>query len=191
MAEMYFEPNEVWDFYEKDSNDTDFVIATDDKFGIEIFVSTNLRGMKPSICVECYGDQIDEEFFDNSDECERIATEFYSNYIDGNIHHIIEVCNSKDKPEEIGVPPEEMSVDEMIDERELELEIAVDEFLATVAPDLKDYTDDIDEVYEEVIEIVCRYLYKNYDVSVYRPMYLEDKNCEPCLSMRPYEEMEF
>lgn len=50
---------------------------------------------------------------------------------------------------------------------------------------------DADKISDDIKELVCEYLYRKYNISVYRPMYLEDEDGKEFFVEHPYEHMVF
>ena len=80
----------------------------------------------------------------------------------------------------------------LIDEREDEIDAAVDDFLAVILQtNGYEYDSAIDEIHDDAKEHFIEYLARKFKFEIYRPMYLEDENGEDFFEEYPYGCMEF
>ncbi len=79
---------------------------------------------------------------------------------------------------------------ESIDDRELDLDVAICELIKSIVPTAIEEVDNVDDFYEDLKEHICEYLYTTHGVSIYRPMYLEDEDGIEHYVEFPYPEMD-
>lgn len=181
-VEIIYEPDEVWGLFmqEKDSIGEEFPLAYDDG-GIEIV-------MIPNIC----NDYLDEEVFPY------IVTKFLNDEM------LVEVCINekdciatvKDAYECLGensIPiysdedyPSESNIDDKIEDREDELYEAVEEFLAIVVDDSRDFDLYVDD--ETVRKLKDKFLafIDREGIPVYRPAMVTGPGGEIIYTEYPY-----
>lgn len=152
-------------------------IAEDDEYGIEIFLSSTCGS--PTITV--MADDIQQyEITTDIFNLERVCKVVYDRYLDNAVSALSEA------------PDSEKDLQNDMDDRESELDAAIDDFLGVV---LQSYGYDdggvIDEIHDDVKEHFLEYLYRKYGVDIYRPMFLEDEDGEEFFEEYPYECMEF
>lgn len=87
----------------------------------------------------------------------------------------------------------DLEIEDMISERESELDCAVWELLETVLQGVycDDCCEDFDDMLDDLKEHFLEYMARKHDLPVYRPMILEYDDGTEELSEYPYEEMEF
>lgn len=184
-AKIYVEAPDVWEHFKTHIGEARsglICLAENEEYGITIYMTES--GGFPLITVDADGDEILEEEIESNLECDSVVAEIYDNYLTSNVIDIL-----------IGVEEEENEytiaeeLDE-IEERELELDDAVYGLLSTLVPNLHDISDDPDEVYEDVKDHICEYLYQKHGISIYRPMILEDEDGSDYFTDFPYPEME-
>lgn len=152
-------------------------IAENDEFGVEIFLSS-VNG-DPTITV--MADDIQQyEVTTNLLNLEAICKMVYDRYLDNAVSSLSGTSDNN----------EDLQND--IDDRESELDAAVDDFLGVVLQTFG-YDDGsmIDEIHDDVKEHFLEYLFRKHGVEIYRPMFLEDEDGEEFFEEYPYECMEF
>ena len=79
-----------------------------------------------------------------------------------------------------------------IEEREMELDIAVSEFISAVlGGDAYLDSEDYDDIIEDCKDHFLEYLARKHGLDIFRPMVLEDEDGEDFYEEYPYECMEF
>lgn len=183
MTNIVVEPDKVWTCFkeniEKFSTDMR-VIASNPSYGIEICIAAG-AGELPIIFVLADDEEIDEETCVSPNDCTSTVKKFYDKYLSDNIVNAF-MSDDDNLTEE-----EEL---DKIDERELELDDALYEFLQTLIPNLFDVIYDVDDLCDDLKDSICEYLYKKYEISVYRPMFLECEDGTEEFTEYPYPEME-
>ena len=81
--------------------------------------------------------------------------------------------------------------DEIIEDREFELTSAMEDVLEVFCNGITEIDGNPDEMVEYFKDLVSEQLYRKFGISIYRPMYLENENCELEFEDFPYEEMIF
>lgn len=181
-ARVILESNDVWEYFTEHKEElfnSMKMIAENQEYGIEIYLTEN-DGL-PVVMVSVDGEEIAEEAAVSTNDCAYTVKEIYDKYLSKNVISIL-----MGEEEEYTIA-EEL---EIIDDREAELDNAVYECLMAFAPDLLDIVEDPDETCEDLKDHLCEYLYKKHDISVYRPMYLENDEGTDEFFEYPYPEME-
>lgn len=171
----------VVDYFRKNKSELEVKmekIAENQEYGVEIFLSSTYGS--PTITV--MADDIQQyeavtDLFHLEDVC-KIA---YDRYLDNAVSSL--VFAEADEPNLDD--NESLLLD--IDDRESELDAAVEDFLGTV---LRKF-DITDKVREDIKEHFLEYLYRKHRLKIYRPMYLEDEQGNDFFEEYPYECMEF
>ena len=164
------EPSEVWEYICSNSSSIEnamVLINENEEMGIEIHAT--ITDSVPEIVVtDVEGEMIDSISVTNAIECEEAVEELYEDYIG-------------DSGEE-----------EIIEERETEINAMFEDLLAQLCPD--DMGEllpiEYEEILNDVVDHMCEYLYVKHGISVYRPMYLECNNGKKEYYDFPYSEMD-
>lgn len=127
----------------------------------------------------------------NAKQCVQEAKNLYDQYI-------YELCDGDpmgEEDEEDDTPATE-SDEEIENERSIcysedALDQAFGGLLETIAEQDYYQRPDADKISDDIKELVCEYLYRKYNISVYRPMYLEDEDGKEFFVEHPYEHMVF
>lgn len=183
MVNIVIEPSDVWGYFNEHRerfSTVARVIASNPIYGIEVCL-TEGAGELPIISVLADGEEIDEETCVSPNDCTSTVKKFYDKYLSDNIVNAL-MSDDDNLTEE-----EEL---DKIDERELEIDDALCEFLQTLIPNLFDVIYDVGDLCEDLKDSICEYLYKKYGISVYRPMFLECEDGTEEFTEYPYPEME-
>lgn len=179
--EIILKPNEVWkyamDHFAWLKNDS-FVIGENKESGIEITLSA--EDEYPVIVVTSDDEEVDYQVVKSSADCEATVSEIYDTWLSSNVAASALAKNEIDKESER----------ENIDQRENELDEAIDWLLSEIAPDYMDQVEDLEDVFSDMKDMICEYLYTKCGISVYRPMYLENENGVDEYYDFPYPEMD-
>ena len=153
------------------------IIAENEEFGLEILLSS-VNG-SPTITVmadDIQQYEITTDLFHLEDVCRLV----YDKYLDNTINALSESADAA------------VDLRDEIDDRESELDAAVDDFLGVVLQTFGyDTADVVDEIHDDVKEHFLEYLYRKFGMDIYRPMFLEDEDGEEFFEEYPYECMEF
>lgn len=184
MKRIILDPSEVWDYYLQSeeilSDISSKLIADNILSGAQIYLCVIEDAPTILACVD--NEVIDEETVLNEKDCKETVRRFYGEYLDDSIDGTItSEIYEKTCYEE----------DDLIDERESEINDAIFSMIGVLLPDICDTDLEIEETCEELADLICEYLYRNHGVSVYRPMYLKCEDGSEEFCEYPYEEMEY
>lgn len=180
MKKIYLQPQEIWEHYEQHRAEIDEkpeAVAEDAELGITIFMVGNISFLT-LVVIDADLEIVEEIDVDNGVDCCVSADELYRAYIDGDDFQLPDDdrCSLTD----------EIRADD-IDDRESELDSIIEDLLYGICPD------ELDELYPEMNNIkdhICEWLYKEYKVDIYRPMYLEDEDGNEVYKDFPYGDMD-
>ena len=157
-------------------------IAGNPDYGIEIFVTEDV-GL-PNIVVIADDVQIYEETAVSEKDCQKTVSKIYDEYL---TDKILEKLSSDDED------MSEFDVEDMIAEREDELDNAVYDFVMSVMQET--YFDqspsNFDNMLEDFKEHFLEYMARKYNLPIYRPMILVYDDGTEDVSEYPYEEIVF
>lgn len=186
-ANIIVEASDVWGYFrahEADLEQNMKLIAENRPYGIEVFL-TAANGAA-IITVNADDDEVYEDIGVSAFDCRSVVEDIYGTYLTDNVLSVLTDIGAGKLREELDAAEEA----DMIEERELELDEAVYGLMEVFVPNLLDIVDDADEVYEDIKDLICERLYTKHEISVYRPMYLEDDNGNESFSKFPYPDME-
>lgn len=171
-------PSEVWDFFQGHKGDSLCeMIAENPEYGIEVWLSD--RDGDPDFQVMADDDIIFEDYAYGSEDCRETCELIYGEYLTSKVVDMIldDDVFSDQHVEELN-----------IEDRETELDAAVFDFLETVLEDDPcTVITDIEEVFNDIKDHMLEYLARKHDLSIRRPMYLEDEDGEDFYADYPYE----
>lgn len=180
---IILEPSEVWDYCVQHAESlagSSKLIADNIISGAQVYLS--LFGDIPTIFACVDSEEVDEEPVRDEEDCKETVKMFYDRYLDDYIDEaIVDSVSEADRYDK------EM----LIDEREFEISGIMADMVEALVPNIYDVERDTDEMYEELADLICEYLYRNRGISVYRPMYLECDDGSEEFCEHPYEEMEY
>jgi hypothetical protein len=171
---LFATTTEIWPWYQHASDGETFQIASEPEYGVEIYA---LKTKNLSICVSIDGEQTFEEYVEDEDECQDLADTLCSTYL------------STDAFRTLADEEKDPSQQEMVDDREGELDAAIEDCLGVILFDTT-YAD-IEKIREDVKEHLLRYLYERHGLLIYRPMFLVDEDGDEFFEEFPYDCMEF
>ena len=181
-ARIIVEAGDVWDYFKENKDKLGGsieTIAENEEYGIEILLSAD--DDLPLIMVVADNEELDEEAVVSANDCFSTVKDMYDKYLTDEVINVL-MGNDDDY-----TTAEEL---EMIDERESAIDDAIYACLDELIPNMFDIVDDPDELYEDVKDHLCEYLYTKHGISVYRPMYLENEDGTDEFCEFPYPEME-
>ena len=188
---MVLKPNEVWKYAMEHFSwikDAPFVIGNNEESGIEITLSVDEE--YPVIIVTSDDEEVDYEVVKSSADCEATVSEIYDTWLPTGTASNTLVKDELDDDE----PDYESEIreKESIDQREMELDECIDWILSEIAPEYLEelVSVTVDEVFSDLKDMICEYLYKKCGISVYRPMYLENEHGVDEYYEYPYPEMD-
>lgn len=179
---IYVEPECVWEYFKQNEKDIDnsmVVIAENTKYGVEVYISK--RGLCPELLVALDTEEIDSQVCIGEEECADIARYFYEEYLSDESAGVLLGDFEDTSPSDEAM---------MIDDRELEIDDAVYALLYTLLGDEGIEYGYIDDLCEDLKDRMCSFLYTDYDISIYRPMYLETEDGTNEFYEYPYPEMD-
>lgn len=189
MQTIVFTASEVWDFFQENKTAllTQLVkIAENPETEIVVYLTSERKGSEilPSISVYLEDAEFYTEEAVNQRDCEQTVIKIYYEYLD--TARLIDHLTRDDE--------EESDIYQQIDDREKELSMLVDDFVY----DMLGYSlstefgvSQAEKIKADLLDHICEYLYQVHEVSVFRPMVLEDENGEDFISEYPYEDMEY
>lgn len=180
MQEISVQPSEAWDYFQehkKELRENSHIIAKNDEYGVEITI-TEKQGF-PLFSVTADGYQYEEIKAINEEDCLDTVDALYEDYLTGTALILDE---------------ENLSQEDMIAERETELDDAIISLLDAVLDgdsQMEIYEKDIDleELCTDLKDYILEHLAKDYGLtSIRRPMILEDDETgEDFFTENPYE----
>lgn len=185
-GKILVEASEVWNYFYKNEDSIKSsmrMIALNEDYGIEIYLTDNY-GL-PSIIVTADDVQVCEKGILMSGDCERCVKEIYEDYLTGKKLMEAEIEDDYDLITRV-------EEEDMIFDRESELDSAIEEFVSVV---LDGYVDVLSgsftELCDDLKEHFLEYMARKHDLPIRRPMYLEYEGGIEEFEEFPYEHMEF
>lgn len=198
MAEVIICPAaDVWDLFQREKprflSDMK-LIAQNTSYAVEIYLTGEDRGITsfPNIVVMIDDDEVYSEVAVSKRDCEQTVVSIYDEYLSGSnvVNRIIEMERAESGKHEVDV--EEMEQQMEIEGREEELDSAIWQFFHDVlGGPLDDLVDSANEIYEDCKDHFLEYMARKWDLTIFRPMILEDEDGEEFYEEYPYECMEF
>lgn len=187
MENVLIFPDEIWDYFRSHEAElavSEHMVAECPDYGVKVFV-TAMEG-DFQIVVEADDEEIYRETVASKDACEETVSEIYDAYLTGEAFENLGGIYI-DSPEE----NEKETQAEMIEERELELQDAMYNF-CKVAMDTTSMSALTDMQIEDMVDHVLEYMYRKWDLEIYRPMFIEDSDTkEKFFEEYPYGHLEF
>lgn len=177
---------ELWVYFEKNRHSliqNMAIAAQNDDYDVTIYLS-NQDGL-PCLTIESSNLETEEYVIEDKDDSSEIAEMVYELYLTDKVVSVM--MDSFDDDDEVV----ELTPEELMDEREADIDSFVSRFLEDLLPDNPIvYSDLIEDVIADCKEHFLEYLYRKHNLSVYRPMELEDDE-GVFVEDYPYECMEF
>ena len=181
MSYIIVEPYDLWDYYERNKDEfytTMHEVAGNYDYGIKIYVTRD--GNKPQIVVEADDEEICREEIVSKQDFKETGEKIYENYLTP------KAIDNIGLGEFIVEDDEYEFIDDIIEEREAELDDAVYQLVDTVSSCYLS-NDILDDLKEHFLE----YMARKWGIDIYRPMVLEDENGNDFFEEYPYECMIF
>ncbi len=193
-VKIYVPAGELWDFYVENSErcaEEMVLIAENTETGYAVYMTEEDGNIMFSVCK---GEEEPEyeEYATNDDDCETTAKKLFLRYL-----FPVIIVDGRTVPQEEDLPDGMQSlsrqdVEDEIYEREDELFMALQDFLAVVLQEKEDgltvadfYGDDM---VEEVLDHFLAYLAKEMCLEIYRPMFkLDEETGSEIYTQYPYE----
>lgn len=178
--------DDVWTYFElrsKELKNSMCKIAENEEYGVAIYL-TEHNGL-PYVFIFADDIQMLDEEFENEKDCGKRMREIYNNYLSA---RVLDMMSGEDEDPD----NPEISEEDEIYERELELECAVTDFLNVALDGYMDTeSEKLDNIIEDCKDHFCEYLARKHDLPIRRPMYLEYEDGTEEYDEFPYENMEF
>lgn len=186
-AKITVSASDVWGYFQDAREDLKshmHQIAGNPEYGVAIFVTED-SGL-PSIVVTADDVQVYEERAVNTHDCQKTVEKIYDDYLTSKV---IASLSGGDDSDDLTA----LDIEDMIAEREGELDTAVYEFVmtATQGAYFDDHISDFDDILEDLKEHFLEYMARKHELPVYRPMMLEYEDGTEEISEYPYEDIEF
>lgn len=184
-AKITVSASDIWGYFQDNIEDLKshmHQIADNSEYGVEIYITDDC-GL-PSIVVTADDAQVYDETAVNEHDCQKTVEKIYDEYLTSKIIETLAMDDDKLSA---------LEIEDMIDERESELDAAVYEFVITAIQGayFDDYTSDFDDICEDLKEHFLEYMARKHGLPIYRPMMLEYEDGTEEMSEYPYEDMEF
>lgn len=178
---IYLEPSEVWQYYKNHTHelkDGMKLAARNQEYDTEIYITEAGGLLTASVYLE--NQELDSEEMLNASDTESSMKRLYEKYITKAEEFV------KEYAARCGIEDEE----DLIDERELELDDAAYDFLVAILGEAFDTSSkETQEVLEDVKDCICPMLYAKHGIEVYRPMYIADEDGNEEFCLYPYAEI--
>lgn len=181
-TDIIIKPEEIWKYFiehREELKSSMEPVAQNDDYDVIIYL-TNEDDM-PCLTIESSNVESEEYHVEGEDSCEDTVRLVYDLYLTDQIMSLV-----------AGEEMAKIDREDMIADREYELDDAVMSFICTAAGDEYGYTDiEVpDDVIEDCKEHFLEYLYRKHGLEIRRPMELEDDEGE-FFEEYPYDCMEF
>ena len=210
MKNIILQPDECWQYF-KDNKELlkqeIHMIAEEPNFGIAIYLANDSE--LPYVAVYVDDDMVDSCFALDEQDLTYTVDEFYKKYIEDSFQTLLRV-SEEDEDEEESFDDFDMDLefddfypswtnekeeesessteDDLINDREEEINVSLENFLETVCEKSIVFAFKPDEI-DEIKDHFCEYLARKYKLEIWRPMYLEDENGKDFYTEYPYEHM--
>lgn len=187
-AKITVSASDVWHYFQENKEELQALmhqIAGSPEYGIAIYVTED-SGL-PNIVVTSDDMQVYDETVVSEADCLSTVEKIYDDYLTAKVVTSLSAIVDGDTEQN------SLDIEDIISERETELDVAVYEFVLTALNGA--YYDDssanFDDMLEDCKEHFLEYLARKHELPVYRPMILEYEGGEEEMSEYPYEDMEF
>lgn len=174
-------PKDVWGYYRshvEELKEKTKVVAYNLDFDTEIHICDGNGVLDVYVYLD--NQEVVTEEALNAAETERLMTELYDTYIYDAENFVKSRALQMETDEE----------EELIEERELELDDAAYEFLVSILGESFSISSkDTQEMLENLKDCVCPMLYEKHGINVYRPMYIADEDGKEEFCLYPYSEI--
>ena len=200
MRKIYLDPDETWDYFEENEESLKKsldLIAEDTDLGVSIYITSadTTEGVFPEFTVYLDDQEFYSEVVDRMEDCEATAESIYDEFLDPAtvMDYMFQFGYNPTKPVDYvyesddGITAAEYTA---VEKRETELEDAARDFLLSILNDNPENELGVvttEKLCDDLIETVCGFLYREWEISVYRPTVLETANGKTFVEY-PYEE---
>lgn len=179
MGKISIPIDEAWTEFKKLGYHDEIIMATNEECGIEVVM--NYFYKSAYLTVVCDSDIIDENCCNNKQELEESLRLMYDTYINASSVDVTgEILDKLSKVVDNDLADENKKysseiIERRIDDNEQEMTNLVEDLVTGLAPNaMKICGKDYDEMIESLKDGISEFLYTEYGISIYRPMYLED-----------------
>lgn len=200
--DITIQPEGVWNYFQSKKKELTTMmhrIAENLDYGVKVYVTESAG--HPKIVVEMDNEEVYSETCIGKEDTRQTVSRIYNKYLTSQV--LSEVFGKfgdeiKDDDDDAEIDDDDLHLllieeEEEIDEREMELDSAIYDFVQAVLDEpLEDYAaSPADVIYEDLKEHFLEYMARKWDLMIRRPMFLEDENGEEFYEEFPYECMEF
>lgn len=173
----------VWDTYldNMEKLQHQFIqIAENQEFGVSVELTASKNCGIVMVMVD--NDCISETEIYERTESERVVSDIYDKFITGDVMSNLMDAEYENKN---GV-----SQDDMIDERELDLDDAIYDMLSVFLDNDASLKGNGDKIVSCMKDTIAETLYKKFNISIYRPMHLVDEDGNESFEEFPYPDLD-
>lgn len=182
-SSVTIEAKDVWAYFNR--HKTELIkmmhqIARNEDCEVDIFITE--KSGTPCVVVTHADYELYQERCLNPDDCYRTIQRVYNEYLDDSVINKIMQFYVDDDEEKDLEELSKLEIEDMISERETELDEAIVDFLTIV---LEGYIDeestDLDDICDDLKEHFLEYIARKHDLPIRRPMYIEfEDGSEEC-----------
>lgn len=181
-VKIHIQPQDVWEFFNKNKrrlSDEMVVIAENTETKYAVYLTEESGYPLFVVCQEDADAEYDEGAI-NQKDCEDTAQRCFLKYL-----YPITVTSENhsiylDKDDGSDTKSDRVGMEDTVDKREDELIYAMGDFLQTVLQGSVDGADVMDvlgfNVVDDILDTTLQYIADSYDLPVYRPTFVTDKN---------------
>lgn len=170
MENIIISASEAWDYFQEHRAELEtemHIIAENEEYGIEVSITED-NGY-PRFIVNNDGVELFADCAITEADCEQTVRRIYLNYL---TNRVFSVVGDSVKNED-----EEASAEMIMENRDWELSASIEDLLVVFLDNNESGTGKYDECTEEIIEDlkdrIGEYLYKQWGISIFRPMVIE------------------
>lgn len=179
---VYVDADKVWEYFIQNKGYLTIaaeMIAENPDYGIEIYIQEH-NGL-PEVFVEGDGATLYHREILGYYECATVISDVYDRYLtDSAIQAILSLEEME------GVGSEDYYDEDLVADREAELDDAIYDLMGAFAPDSDVDVCSDDELSEGLKDVICEYLWHECGISVFRPMSLVDEEGNEVFEAYPY-----
>lgn len=191
MIKISVESSDVWGYALRNRDElieSEYLIAENPDFGISVYVT--IDSYYPVIKIYAGDIMVAEEEVFSSFTCATTVEQVYDSYLKS--YTTSTYSSNSAQEDEDADDGNNLDEIELIEDRELELDIAVEDFFRAISvdDDLDLSSDKAKDILNDCKEHFLEYIARKHNLRIYRPMYLDyDSNVE--FELFPYENMAF
>lgn len=170
MENIIISASEAWDYFQEHKAELEtemHIIAENEEYGIEVSVTED-KGY-PRFVVNNDGIELFADCAITEADCEQTVRRIYLNYL---TNRVFSVVGDSVKNED-----EEASSGMIMENRDWELSASIEDLLVTFLDNnesgIGEYDECTEEITEDLKDKIGEYLYKQWGISIFRPMVIE------------------